>query len=379
MEDNISKLPEGWIKVKSKSRPDKEYFHNKSLNLSLWRIEDLSKFIDTKSKQMPTKSISPKKSSSISNASKSIKKDNIRKVNGAKDRMTKLKVAINEERGNLNITKPYKPSSPKKNPEGKKLKNKNIALKRITELSEKLKKEVEEADTTNHTSTVVTEINNDNKDKSSDEMMDVSYEMPSDYEPMEWETIPEHEVINEVQKIRTIAITHEERNRHVSTSRNAKNLDNLFHIVVDTNVLLSNLDYVKLIKGKMFKDIGRAIIFLPYIVLCELDKLKTHEDNVAKLARRSISFIDDSFSSKDHFIHGQSAIESMEKQLIPIDCGDDEILNSCLHIQGRTKKLILLTNDKNLRNKAFVNNIESFSKEMLNFTDFNIKNDIKFD
>lgn len=76
---------------------------------------------------------------------------------------------------------------------------------------------------------------------------------------------------------------------------------------------------------------------------------------------------------------GQSAVESLQKQIIPIESGDDEILNCCLQIQEMTQKIILLTNDKNLRNKAFVNKIEAQSRDMLNFIDYNLKNDIKFD
>lgn len=76
---------------------------------------------------------------------------------------------------------------------------------------------------------------------------------------------------------------------------------------------------------------------------------------------------------------GQSAVESLKKPIIPIESGDDEILNCCLQIQEMTQKIILLTNDKNLRNKAFVNKIEAQSRDMLNFIDYNLKNDIKFD
>lgn len=76
---------------------------------------------------------------------------------------------------------------------------------------------------------------------------------------------------------------------------------------------------------------------------------------------------------------GQSAVESLQKQIISVDSGDDEILNCCLQIQEKTKKIILLSNDKNLRNKAFVNKVESFSRDMLNFIDYNIKNELKFE
>lgn len=113
--------------------------------------------------------------------------------------------------------------------------------------------------------------------------------------------------------------------------------------------------------------------------MCELDRLKIQDEKVAKLARRSIAFIDERFKEKDSYFIGQSAVESVQKQIIPIDSGDDEILNCCLQLQEITKKIVLLTNDRNLRNKAFLNKIESFSRDMLNFVDFNVKNDIKFD
>lgn len=119
---------------------------------------------------------------------------------------------------------------------------------------------------------------------------------------------------------------------------------------------------------------------MPYIVLRELDKLKTSLENVAKLARRAINWIDVCFSKKDEFLIGQSGIDSVSvRQFIPIESGDDEILNCCLQIQETTKTIILLSNDKNLRNKAFVNKIESYSKDMLNCVDFNKNNEIRFE
>lgn len=97
------------------------------------------------------------------------------------------------------------------------------------------------------------------------------------------------------------------------------------------------------------------------------------------LARRAVEFINDCLVKKDAFLIGQSGKESFQKQIIPIDSGDDEILNCCLHIQEATEKVILLSNDRNLRNKAFVNKIETFSRDTLNYMDFNVKNEIKFE
>lgn len=129
----------------------------------------------------------------------------------------------------------------------------------------------------------------------------------------------------------------------------------------------------------MFSDIGKALVYLPYIVLRELDHLKSKDENVARLARRAISFIDETFKSKDACIIGQSARESVEKQIIPVEGGDDEILNCCLRILETTKKVLLLTNDKNLRNKAFVNKIESKSREMMKSHNYNAGNYLKFE
>lgn len=76
---------------------------------------------------------------------------------------------------------------------------------------------------------------------------------------------------------------------------------------------------------------------------------------------------------------GQSALDNLKAKAIPVDTADDEILNCCLQTQEKTKKMILLSNDKNLRNKAFVNRIEAYSRDMLYLIDYNFKNDIKFD
>lgn len=127
-----------------------------------------------------------------------------------------------------------------------------------------------------------------------------------------------------------------------------------------------------------FVDIGRAYIYLPYIVLCELDRLKLREENIARLARTAISFIDDCFKAKDEFLLGQNALQS-SRELIEIDSGDDYIINSALQMKEFTTKIIVLSNDKNLRNKAFVNGFEAFSADTLSYVDYNVSNKIKFD
>ena len=427
MEDN-KKLPEGWIKVRSKTRPDKEYYYNKKLKISCWKLNDIKEvqkngeWTGNGAKKYPDKqpkksfmSSPPKKSSGTTIQSRNIKK------NIARDRMLKLQKVLSEEVKRGLLTKVNKDNPQQTLLVPTKILKKNNVPNEKKEISESLLekgKEVKRDNFTKSSSATNFVLKQPMKYKEKDsrlvlkksdsslddvEMTDISMENPNlskslelleDFEPMDWEDVPELEVISKVQSIRTAAA----QLTTVSTSQDRLHTtENQFIVVCDTNVLLSNIDFLKEIKGKVFKgeinilkstfvitflislDIGKATIYLPYIVLCELDNLKTHNDNVARLARRSIAFIDNCFKNKDPFLIGQSALDSVQKQIIPIDCGDDKILNCCLQIQEITKKLILLTNDKNLRNKAFVNKIEAFSRDMLNFVEFNIKNEIKFE
>lgn len=98
------------------------------------------------------------------------------------------------------------------------------------------------------------------------------------------------------------------------------------------------------------------------MVLDELDVLKSRE-KVAFHARRANSFIDDCLTSKDQFLTGESRLEN--KKLIKINSPDDEILNCCLKIKLKTAKILLLSNDKNLRNKANLNQVTAYSSDKL--------------
>lgn len=383
MEGN-EKLPTGWIRVKSKSRPDKSYFYNAKSKISVWRMTDLKDqqacSQDIPSKVSSTPKRPPKKSPVKQNAhGLSVQSKNIRK-NIARDRMTRLKNGFANE---------LKPGNEKEfNNVIKTMRTvveKNIAAKRMKNLKKELV--VQEIPELRREETITT------TELEKADMMDISYEdQIEDYEAMDWEEIPEQKIIDEVQKVRKM-----EAKLTTNLLSSQSKIKDDFHIVVDTNVLLSNLDFVKEIKGKMFKgndqivqlkldylticfvDIGKATIFLPYIVLCELDRIKSHNDNLARRARMAINFLADCFKTKDVFIMGESALESSTNKIIPVTTGDDQILNCCLKMFETTRKLLLLTNDKNLRNKAFVNKIESFSRDMLNSTDFNAKNEIIFE
>ncbi|KAL5276738.1 SWT1 family protein [Megaselia abdita] len=151
-----------------------------------------------------------------------------------------------------------------------------------------------------------------------------------------------------------------------------------FYFVVDTNVLLNNLTFVKDLSEKVFGASIKTIIMIPYKVIQELDGLKSR-DTTASLAIRAIKLLNDKLASKDPHFQGQNAKHSKD-ELIPIENNDDEILNCCLQIQKTCQNVMLLSNDVNLRNKALINDIKvlnSTKAELLennNSTIFNLMN-----
>lgn len=401
MADNNEKIPEGWIKVKSKSRAGKHYYFNSELKKSVWNLEDIDKAKRDGKREPPrgtaNKQTPEKSSNGTSNQSKVIRK------NIASDRMKKLQKALKselEQNGEIpakkrsSPKKPTAPVSPVKSPA-----KKNFASQRLEKITKQLKEEAKvERAVVNQVTESAAEV----------EMMDCD-ELPclteeNFEEPMEWEDVPVEAALLAVHQLRQDDVnqnTHDDAPvNDIKTHEHGSEIE--FYVVVDTNVLISNLDYVKEIKGKQFKgelkltainlfyqinisnnvlDIGKATIFLPYMVLKELDKLKTRasassEHDVGQSARRANDFISKCLAAKDEFLAGQSALDR-QNYLIEIDSADDEIVNCLLQIKQKTNKVILLTHDKNLMSKAIVNKVESFSRDALRATNFNASNCIK--
>lgn len=57
---------------------------------------------------------------------------------------------------------------------------------------------------------------------------------------------------------------------------------------------------------------------------------------------------------------GQKAVEDKE-HVIDVTSPDDKVLNCCLQLQNQSMDIILVTNDKNLSNKALLNGIEAIT------------------
>ncbi|BFF97416.1 transcriptional protein SWT1-like [Drosophila madeirensis] len=132
----------------------------------------------------------------------------------------------------------------------------------------------------------------------------------------------------------------------------ARRLEHMY-FVLDTNVLMHNSLFVEDLTRVVLPGTVGSMLFIPYIVIKELDRLKVRQnaDNMRReLAMRAIRFLNTKFDESLE-IQAQSALEESE-HLIEVDCGDDSIVNCCLQLQKEVPHMVLLTNDANLRLKA---------------------------
>ncbi|KAH8267265.1 hypothetical protein KR026_010454, partial [Drosophila bipectinata] len=181
-------------------------------------------------------------------------------------------------------------------------------------------------------------------------IFDCSVSEADEPEPMDWEeSMEDQSEINEILLVRQATDNEELPPRR---------LDHMY-FVLDTNVLMHNIKFVEnLVKVVLPGTVG-SMIYIPYIVIKELDKLKAKngvENTKRQLAIRAISYLNTQFDETLD-IQAQSAVDAAE-HLIDVDCPDDSIVNCCLQLKNEVPHMMLLTNDSNLRLKGKVNNIE---------------------
>ncbi|XP_039961798.1 uncharacterized protein LOC120775617 [Bactrocera tryoni] len=135
-------------------------------------------------------------------------------------------------------------------------------------------------------------------------------------------------------------------------------LNDYYYFVLDTNVLLQHLAFLEELCHMKLCDTGGTILYIPYSVLQELDKLKQFAvgDGTKVLAVRAIKYLNSKFETKNKHLQAQSALSELE-HLVEITSPDDRIINCCLQVKQQIDHVILLTEDINLRNKAICNNI----------------------
>ncbi|XP_029002242.1 transcriptional protein SWT1 [Betta splendens] len=148
-------------------------------------------------------------------------------------------------------------------------------------------------------------------------------------------------------------------------------LQQVLILVLDTNILLSHLDYVKKIRSHGLRDLGFPVILIPWVVLQELDSLKNRKHlshSVEHLATPAISFIYNCLKSREPYLWGQSMQQATESRYgLNAENNDDRVLQCCLQYQSLYPgcALILCTNDKNLCSKALLSGVKALSQKDL--------------
>lgn len=146
------------------------------------------------------------------------------------------------------------------------------------------------------------------------------------------------------------------------------------HIIVDTNIFIKDLTILPKLMNRKFPDnLGYPILVIPYIVLKELENLAHRNQGkpIEQSARAANKFINNQFVGKNTQFRGQKVSDHNVKML-EVESGDDHVLNCSLQVKADGKKVILLSNDVNLRNKALFNDVPAFSIDGIQAEDLSI-------
>ena len=123
-------------------------------------------------------------------------------------------------------------------------------------------------------------------------------------------------------------------------------IERQLYIVIDTNVIISDLSFVQDLKDRQVTGYGKPVLYIPWIVLQELDALKQScTSGMPKLtaatqnkANRGIKLLQQLFRMKHPQVKGQTPMESQEAaRVFRATCNDDVILMSCLHYKENSE------------------------------------------
>ncbi|XP_050994848.1 transcriptional protein SWT1 isoform X2 [Labeo rohita] len=139
-------------------------------------------------------------------------------------------------------------------------------------------------------------------------------------------------------------------------------------IVLDTNVLLSHLEFVKKIRSHGLGALGFPTLLIPWVVLQELDYLKSGKlsSKVEDKARPAVHYIYTCLKNQEPRLVGQSMQQASQAVGGPsvVNNNDDRVLECCLQYQALYTEgtLVLCTDDKNLCSKALLSGVNALSK-----------------
>ncbi|CAH1785244.1 unnamed protein product [Owenia fusiformis] len=143
-------------------------------------------------------------------------------------------------------------------------------------------------------------------------------------------------------------------------------------IILDTNILMNDLNFVEEIKDQDFKGVGKPHLVIPWVVMQELDALKDSKDprlsrevalSTQLNARKPVNFLYNCHKCRHPRVIGQTPQEqSISLEDFEIETNDDKVIQCCLlwsHKYPRSE-VCLFTNDMHLTNKASVMGINVF-------------------
>uniref|UniRef100_A0A452J485 Transcriptional protein SWT1 n=1 Tax=Gopherus agassizii TaxID=38772 RepID=A0A452J485_9SAUR len=138
-------------------------------------------------------------------------------------------------------------------------------------------------------------------------------------------------------------------------------------IVIDTNIMISHLQFIMTLKTRDIPGIGRLALIIPWVVLQELDNLKKGKvlQHVRHKAVPAVQFIYTCLKNQDSKLWGQSMqLASQKIYGLSDENNDDRVLQCCLQYQSLFPQafVILCTDDKNLCSKALVSDVKALSK-----------------
>jgi hypothetical protein len=133
---------------------------------------------------------------------------------------------------------------------------KSQANDRLQRLRCKLAKEVQQdqnSGTSQNPSLSQTSLNMEMEWLASSSDIDKKSDDTAGIEPMEWDSIDEQEVIDQVNSIRTFKLDSNHNVRNDTGDRTVSQETDAFYVILDTNILISNLEMLANIKGQYFK------------------------------------------------------------------------------------------------------------------------------
>ncbi|KAM6066502.1 transcriptional protein SWT1 isoform 2-T3 [Chlamydotis macqueenii] len=138
-------------------------------------------------------------------------------------------------------------------------------------------------------------------------------------------------------------------------------------VVIDTNIMISHLEFVRSLKSEDIPGVGRLALIIPWVVLQELDNLKKGKmlQHVRDKAIPAVQFIYMCLKNQDSKLWGQSMqLASQKIYDLSDENNDDRVLQCCLQYQNLYPQavVILCTDDKNLCNKAIVSEVKAYCK-----------------